>query len=181
VADLVHAKEMIETLRWHIARADAQRSGLWTRAAAVLSANALVVAGTAVMASAGSGAAWWGLITAILPLAASMISIYEASNIIAAYAHGRNRALAAWDSPTPILYSLPATVDYAQNYDNFRLIVTSRTMEKKLNNAIAELWRISVLHRSRLGHLRRALLWFEVSVPLLVLSGGTIIASLALR
>jgi hypothetical protein len=45
-------------------------------------------------------------------------------------------------------------------------------MEKELNDAIAELWRISVLHRSRLGHLRRALLWFEVSVPLLVLSGG---------
>src|SRR5438046_9888108 len=75
-------KDLIEVIRWHIVRADGQRSGLWTRAAAVLSADALVIAGSAGLASASSNAAWWSLAAAVLPIAAAMISIFQAINVV---------------------------------------------------------------------------------------------------
>jgi hypothetical protein len=55
------------------------------------------------------------------------------------------------------------------------------SMERELNNAISELWRVSVLHRTRLHQLRRSIRWLQVSLPLplLIISIGTIIVSLA--
>jgi hypothetical protein len=75
-------ERLIDVMRWHIVRADGQRQGLWMRAAALLSADALVIAGTTVLASAVSKAAWWSLATTALPLAATMISIFEAISVI---------------------------------------------------------------------------------------------------
>ena len=175
----VDAKALVEVMRWHILRADGQRSGLWTRAAAILSANALVVAGTAVMTSAGSNAAWWSLITAILPLVASLLSIYEASNVLGGM-QDWSHTFVKQDSPKPILYSLPETVNALDTYDNFRSVVMSRSIDEEMGDAMSELWRISVLHRLRIHQLRRSLRWFEISVPLLVISAIVIVASLAI-
>src|ERR1022692_1375661 len=115
----IDTKELIEVVRWHIVRADGLRNGLWTRAAAILSANALVVAGTAVLASTGNSAAWWSLSTAVAPLIASMASIYEASNVISTI-QGWSRTFAEQDSPTPVIYSAPDTVEILGTYDRFR-------------------------------------------------------------
>lgn len=57
--ELLESGELVDIVRWHILRADGQRGGWWTRAAAVLSADALVIAGTAVLISATSDAKWW--------------------------------------------------------------------------------------------------------------------------
>jgi hypothetical protein len=94
-------RELVELLRWHILRADSQRGGMWTRAAAVLSADALVIAGAAVLVSAANKAAWWSLLTAALPLVAAMISVYEASNVIGGVPDW-GRTFAEKDSPTPM-------------------------------------------------------------------------------
>jgi hypothetical protein len=67
------AERLSEVMRWHLMRADGQRQGLLTRTAAVLSADALVIAGTAVLASSVSRAAWWSLAMTALPITAAMI------------------------------------------------------------------------------------------------------------
>jgi polysaccharide pyruvyl transferase WcaK-like protein len=172
------AERLTELIRWHIMRADGQRQGFWMRAAAVLSADALVIAGTAVLASTSSKAAWWSLATSALPLTAAMISIFEAISVIGGV---RNWAykFTEFNSPAPILYSLPETVRHFGDYEKFRETVMSRSAEKELNDAISELWRLSVLHRIRLHQLRRSMRWLQASLPLLIASVGTIIASLA--
>ena len=172
------AERLIEVMRWHIMRADGQRQGLWMRAAAVLSADALVIAGTAVLASTASKAAWWSLATTALPLAAAMISIFEAIGVIGGVRNWSQR-FTEHDSPTPILYSLPDTVKYLGCYEKFRETVMGRSAEKELNDAMSELWRMSVLHRTRLHQLRRSMRWLQASLPLLIASIGTIIVSLA--
>jgi hypothetical protein len=172
------AKDLIEVIRWHIVRADGQRSGLWTRAAAVLSADALVIAGSAVLASATSNAAWWSLATAVLPIAAAMTSIFQAINMINGVRNWSTR-FAEQDSPPPLLYSLPETVRNLRTYESFRDTVMNRSSERELTDAMSELWRISVLHLARLHQLRRSMRWLQLSLPLLILSSGTIIFSLA--
>ena len=171
-------RELVELLRWHILRADSQRGGMWTRAAAVLSADALVIAGAAVLVSAANKAAWWSLLTAALPLVAAMISVYEASNVIGGV-RDWGRTFAEKDSPTPMFYSLPETVKSLITYDQFRSALTGRSIEGELEDAASELWRISVLHRVRLHQLRRSMRWLQASLPLLILSVGVITASLA--
>lgn len=171
-------ERLIEVIRWHIMRADGQRQGLWMRAAAVLSADALVIAGTAVLASAVSKAAWWSLATTALPLTAATISIFEAISVIGGVRNWGQR-FTEHDSPAPILYSLPETVKYLGDYEKFRETVMGRSAEKELNDAMSELWRMSVLHRTRLHQLRHSMRWLQASLPLLIASVGTIIVSLA--
>jgi len=120
------AERLTELIRWHIMRADGQRQGFWMRAAAVLSADALVIAGTAVLASTSSKAAWWSLATSALPLTAAMISIFEAISVIGGV---RNWAykFTEFNSPAPILYSLPETVRHFGDYEKFRETVMSRS------------------------------------------------------
>lgn len=173
----VGTERLIEVMRWHIMRADGQRQGLWTRSAAVLSADALVIAGTAVLASSVSRAAWWSLAVTGLPITAAMISIFEAISVIGGVRNWGQK-FTEHDSPAPILYSLPETVRYLDSYEKFRDAVMGHSMESELN-AISELWRVSILHRTRLHQLRRSMRWLQASLPLLIISIGTIIASLA--
>lgn len=172
------AKELIGVIRWHIVRADTQRGGLWTRAAAVLSADALVIAGAAVLASSVSNAAWWSVATAVLPIAAAMVSIFEVINMINGIRNWGAK-FAEQNSPAPLLYSLPETVRNLRTYENFRATVVNRSAERELTDAMSELWRISVLHLERLHQLRRSTRWLQLSLPLLILSSGVIIFSLA--
>ena len=174
----IETGRLIELIRWHIIRADGQRQGFWMRAAAVLSADALVIAGTAVLASTSSKAAWWSLATTAMPLTAAMISIFEAISVIGGMRNWGQR-FTEYGSPTPILYSLPETAKHLGSYEKFRETVVNRSAEKELNDAISELWRMSVLHRTRLHQLHRSMRWLQASLPLLIASVGTIIVSLA--
>src|ERR1700681_3851488 len=116
--ELLDNGQLVEIVRWHILRADGQRGGLWTRAAAVLSADALVIAGTAVLISASSDAKWWSLLTAVLPLIAAMISVYEATNIVGGITNWHG-TFGEKDSPTPFFYSLPETINNLATYEKF--------------------------------------------------------------
>jgi hypothetical protein len=127
--DSVEANRLIEVTRWHILRADGLRNGLWMRAAAILSANALVVAGTSLLASVRSGGAWWGLATAILPLIASMASIYEACNAIGTV-RGWSETFARHDSPLPMIYSAPDTVKALETHEKFRSAIMRRSVDE---------------------------------------------------
>ena len=138
-------REIVEVLRWHILRADSQRGGFWTRAATVLSADALVIAGAAVLVSVASKAAWWSLITAALPLAAAMVSVYEASNVIGGV-QDWGRTFPEKGSPAPMFYSLPETVKILGTYGQFRSAIADRSIESEAEDAASELWRISVRH-----------------------------------
>lgn len=170
--------QLVDIVRWHILRADGLRGGLWTRAAAVLSADALVIAGTAVLVSASSNAKWWSLLTAALPLIAAMISVYEATNIVGGITNWQD-AFGQRHSPTPLFYSLPETVRELVTYEKFRLAMAERSIETELNDATSELWRISILHHRRLHQLRRSIRWLQVSLPLLFASVAVIISSVS--
>jgi hypothetical protein len=175
--ELLNDDQLIEIVRWHILRADSQRAGLWTRATAVLSADALVIAGTAVLVSAGDSATWWSLLTAALPLIAAMISVWTACNIVGGIS-GWQDTFKAKDSPTPLFYSLPDTVKGLGTYEKFRHALSNRSAASELDDAASEFWRLSVLHLQRLHQLRRSIHWLQISLPLLFISIAVIISSL---
>lgn len=178
--ELLENSELVDIVRWHILRADGQRGGLWTQTAAVLSADALVIAGTAVLISASSDAKWWSLLTAVLPLIAAMTSVYEATNIVGGITNWHG-TFGEKDSPTPFFYSLPETVKTLATYEKFRLAITERSIGAELDDATSELWRVSILHRRRLHQLRRSIRWLQVSLPLLFTSVAVIISSASLK
>ena len=176
-AEPLDEDRLIEIVRWHIVRADGQRSGLWTRAAAVLSADALVIAGTAILVSAGNDVKWWRLLTAALPLVAAMISVYEACNIVGGISNWKD-TFTGKDSPVPLFYSLPDTVKELTTYEKFRGAIANRSAASELDDAASELWRLSVLHITRLHQLRRSIHWLQISLPLLLVSVAVIISPL---
>lgn len=158
MADPTHLADQLENVKWHILRSDAQRIGLWTRAAAVLSANTLVIAGAALMLTVGTRTSLGGLIAALIALIFVLMSVVEAANVIATL-RDLDKRLPLAKSPVPIIFSLPETVRLSGSFPRFREMVLTETPEAQLDNAISELWRISVLHRNRIHRLRRAVYW----------------------
>jgi hypothetical protein len=74
-------------------------------------------------------------------------------------------------SPVPLVYSLHETVKQAQNdYRKFKSIVLEQSLEAELESAVAELWRLSVLHRRRIHGLRWAVRWLVLSVAAVALT-----------
>ncbi|MGJ6964790.1 hypothetical protein ACSDR0_23035 [Streptosporangium sp. G11] len=161
----------LEIVRWHISRSDAQRAGLWTRAAAVLSANTLVIAGAALMLTLGARSSSGSLIAALAALAFVLVSTFEVMRLIAA-ARDWSKSFPAADSPVPLIFCLSDTAKVSETFSNFREIIAGRTPEKELYAGISELWRISILHRNRTYQLRRAARWLILSIASLVISGA---------
>ncbi|MEV7009681.1 hypothetical protein [Streptosporangium sp. NPDC051022] len=167
----------LEIVRWHISRTEAQRSGLWTRAAAVLSANTLVIAGAALMLTLGTRSSGGSLIAALVALVFVLVSTFEVMRLIAAVREW-GRSFPAADSPTPLIFCMSDTVQALETFAGFRKIVEAWTPEKELAAGISELWRLSVLHRNRIYQLRRAARWLILSIVSLVISGALAVLAL---
>ena len=126
----------LETVKWHILRADGQRSGLWARTAAVLGADTLVVAGAAVMLTLG-GAAWPATrLAALAAMGCVLISAVWATNMLSG-AGNWSRSMEG-ESPSPMLYSLLETIEAATTYEGFRAIALAQTDENQLQSATSE-------------------------------------------
>ncbi|GAA3109938.1 hypothetical protein [Streptosporangium carneum] len=160
----------LDVIRWHISRSEAQRAGLWTRAAAVLSANTLVIAGAALMLTLGTRSSGGSLIAALVALVFVLVSTFEIMRLIAAV-RDWGRSFPAADSPTPLIFCMSDTVQALETFVGFREVVESWTPQKELDAGVSELWRISVLHRNRIYQLRRAARWLILSIVSLVVSG----------
>jgi hypothetical protein len=168
--DPTNLADQLESVKWHILRSDAQRIGLWTRAAAVLSADTLVIAGAAVMLTLGTRTFFGTLVAALAALILVLISVGWAANAIAVVKNWSKRSLLP-NFPPPMIFSLPETVTLAGSFTKFHKIVLTETIEARLDNAISELWRISVLHRNRIHQLRQAVYWLILGVASLAISG----------
>jgi hypothetical protein len=176
--------KLLEAVRWHITRAESQRNGMWTRAAASLSGNALIIAGAAIVASSitakestvGSAGGRLGAIVAVLALLTSMLSVYAATRAFGGI-YPWSRVLRRAGPDSGILYSLLGTVNSCQDHEHFKSLVLRRSTDAEIEGAILEFWRISYLHRGRINALNASLLLFAASGFLLVTSLAIVFVS----
>lgn len=166
----------LDMIRWHLSRSDAQRSGLWTRAGAVLTADTLVIAGAALMLTLGTRSSGGSLVAALVALVFVLMSTVEIMRVIAAVWEWR-RSFPAADSPTPLLFCMLDTVRASTGFADFKEKAAAQTLKEQVDAGMSELWRISVLHTKRIYQLRRAARWLMLSVISLVISGaGAVVA-----
>lgn len=165
LASLAHA-------RWHIARLDGLRDGLWTRAAAVLSASALAIATSAILISLSSSVLSIALLVATGSLIAVVGSIYHALRVFGVRI-GWAKLYPTRSSPPPPFYSAPETVQIYASYEGMSASFDSRTLSDEYSAAKSELWRLSVLHQDRAKGLNRSMHWLLASLALILAAGLT--------
>jgi hypothetical protein len=169
----------LEAVQWHIIRADGQRSGLWSRASALLSANTLVVGGAAILVT-GAGTRSLSLLVTLLPLTAAIISIYFASTVVRSGVASEKK-LTEGLPKRPSVYSLTDVASKSGNFEAFKGVLPTRSVEMELEDATVELWRLSVLHERRMKQLGKSLQWFVAGSALLFGSAITVLAGLVFR
>src|SRR5690242_8991665 len=121
-ADLEQASiAQLEMLRWHIIRSDGQRVGIWSRAAAVLGADTLVLAGATVLLTLSPAARqppkWIALASMILVL----LSVARVAQVIGTVKDWAKTVEP--ESPPPALFNLSESIKLAGTFAEFRKLV----------------------------------------------------------
>jgi hypothetical protein len=178
------SKDGLELAKWHISHLDTLRISLASRAAVILSANALVAAGTTVLGSrldagellGGSGAA--GAITIILigSLIVTGVSVAKAVqavlNMRPSHSVFRDEEGVGW------FFDPSATARSKTTVAEFRNNFRSLSDDTALDHALIHLRKITVFHYQRYLGMRQAV-WLLIFALVLFLAGA--ISSLALR
>lgn len=162
----------LETVHWHILREDQHRAGVATRAGAVLSTNALVVAGTAV-SFAARGSQRPNL--AILGSAGATLLVVAASVVFASLALIAPRVwVPRWDAIEGNAFSQVYSYGYYGltwgTFDEFRESVVNLSPEQQLRGAIIELWKAAYIHQVRYRKLRTATRCLPVAIVFLLVT-----------
>lgn len=136
----------IEALRWHILRYDSLRVSVATRASFLLSANAVLIAGVALLVPQGIQRSvaggrlslgllgGWSVVTLIL----SGISIH---NSMGAQLHRRSsRETLESEPPLAFLYHHSDALQQASTYREFAGKFASQGQQEELKCALAALW-----------------------------------------
>lgn len=161
----------LEAVHWHLAREDVQRTAVSTRAGAVLSANTLVVAGTA-LAFSLKGAmplSIWVVASAFVALTLAGCSVVYATQALVML-RSTERRFGARRTASSTLYSLSQISQEWATFDDFRAAVIDQTPEQQLRGALDELWRTSHLHLYRYQRLRRAAWLLLLAIGMLVVT-----------
>ncbi|MFD9369116.1 hypothetical protein ACFWA6_15645 [Streptomyces sp. NPDC060020] len=156
MSETTRAEDRLQLAQWHLSRADQLRLGLVNRAGALLSANALVIAGTAFI----SGSTLSRIspiigVTALLALAVSAYSIAQVTGVLT----GPRRVPALsrpQSSPIPIAFSYSDTVNEFSSPRAFQDQLLAQSIEEATNDATLELWRCISIHHLRTIKLQRA-------------------------
>jgi hypothetical protein len=162
--------QQLEVIHWHILRGDNLRAAVATRAGAVLSTNALVVAGTALAFGLRNHRPdAIGLTLALVALGAATVSIMSASLALT--------TLRTWEqhfrgdeAPIAFPYSYAELEGNRGAFEDFKLRTLSIPPDQQLDNALAELWRCGRLHSYRYHKLRVAMRWLLVALLFLMLT-----------
>ncbi len=146
----------LEMVRWHLNREDQIRTTVWTRAGAVLSTNALVVAGTALAFSVEgtkhpSVAVLCTAFGALLAVAGSVIFASLALVTM------RNWPVLPIDNDASILHAYPYVREHWTTFEDFRESVMNLSPEQQVRGALVELWKTTNLHRYQYFKLRVAM------------------------
>jgi hypothetical protein len=155
-------KRTIETARWHILRYDTLRQSIANRASFLISANAVLIGGVALLfpKAVGPGILGGRPVLATLGAGALMILGLATLSIMSA-----TRALLArrtWrtlfgDDPTPSLfYQHSDTVRQLDNFIAFRDTFTRQSLAEEVDAATGNLWVVLQTHNYRYHFLRQA-------------------------
>jgi hypothetical protein len=141
-----------------------------TRAGAVLSTNALVVAGIALaFGFRDRQPDAVGLALALGDLGAATFSVVNASLALTTL-RTWERQFRDDDAPVAFPYSYAQLEDSRGTFEEFKQRTLSLPPEQQLNNALAELWRCGRLHAYRYNKLRIAMRWLLAALLLLMLT-----------
>jgi hypothetical protein len=159
----------LDAVHWHLAREDGQRAAVSTRAGAVLSANALVVAGTALALSLkGTRSLSPGVFVAALGTLVLVAGSVTYATQALVMLRRTERRFSEPRSDASMLYNLSGISRRWPAFEEFRAMMMDQSPERQLRAALDELWRLSHLHRYRYLKLRRATWLLLASVCLLL-------------
>ncbi|MFG1792489.1 hypothetical protein [Nocardia sp. NPDC049149] len=161
----------LDSVHWHLVREDAQRASISTRAGAVLSTNALVVAGTALAISLKGSrplnpAVFVPALCTLLFVAASVVYATRALVMLRQTEVG----FVEPRSGASMFYNLSGISRHWPTFEDFRAAAMNQSPEQQLRGALDELWRVSHLHLYRYLKLRRAAWLLLASIGLLVVT-----------
>ncbi|MGW4241230.1 hypothetical protein [Nocardia sp. NPDC004722] len=165
----------LDAVHWHLAREDAQRSAVSTRAGAVLSANTFVVAGTALAFSlkGTKPLSIWVFVPAFGALVLVGASVvYATQALVMLRATERRFTQPRTDAST--LYSPSLISRKWTTFEDFHAAVVGQSAEQQFRGALDELWRASHLHLYRYRKFRKATWLLLVAIGMLL---ATVVAS----
>ncbi|WP_280409645.1 hypothetical protein [Nocardia brasiliensis] len=147
----------LDAVRWHIGREDQLRAAVSTRAGAVLSTNALVIAGTALSFSFRDArrpnlTMLCTTLGALLFVAGSVIFASMALITL----RRTDRQFFGPREDASAVYYYTGISDQWSTFDAFRESVMNQSQEQQFRGALVELWRAANLHRYRYRKLRTA-------------------------
>jgi len=162
----------LETVHWHILREDQHRAGVASRAGAVLSTNALVIAGTA-LSFAARGSQRPNLAT--FGSAGATLLVVAASVVFASLALIAPRVwIPRWNAIEGNAFSQVYSYGYYGltwgTFEEFRDSVANLSTEQQLRGAIIELWKASYIHQIRYRKLRAATRCLPVAIGFLLVT-----------
>jgi hypothetical protein len=171
---------LIETARWHTLRYDGLRASLTNRASFMVSANAVLIAGTSFLFSwfyqrsiyGGKSSAIIVSLGLLVSLIFSLLSIRRASQALISNTSWRK--LYGADPPLSLFYQHSDTIKAVPGYTEFAEAFKSQTLSHEAECAIVNLWLILRTHAYRYRFLRSATNEFQIAV--LAFAGTAVVA-----
>ncbi|MEV0467054.1 hypothetical protein AB0I30_21095 [Nocardia tengchongensis] len=166
-----HRGLSLEAVHWHLAREDAQRTAVSTRAGAVLSANTLVVAGVALAISlkGPNPLSLWVITPAFGALVLVGGSVVHATQALVML-RNTERRFSEPRTAASTLYGLSRISKGWASFDEFRSAVLDQSPEQQLRGALDELWRASHLHLYRYRKLRKGTWFLLLAIGMLLIT-----------
>ncbi|MFI1919321.1 hypothetical protein [Nocardia sp. NPDC020380] len=159
----------LDAVHWHLVREDAQRTAVSTRAGAVLSANTLVIAGTALAFSLKGlkPLSAWVLAPALGALVLVGSSVVYATQALVML-RSTERRFSEPRTAASTLYSLSRISEHWTTFEDFRAAIADQSPEQEMRGALDELWRSSHLHLYRYRKLRKATWLLLIAIGMLL-------------
>ncbi|TYK44059.1 hypothetical protein [Actinomadura decatromicini] len=150
------ADTTLEALHWHIVRCDHLRAGVASRAGAVLSTNALVIAGTTLVLSLRDQKPDALLVAiALASLGCVAFSVGGAALALISLRSWRPQSRDQ-GTATSFLYCYVEADEVTNTFETFKHRALTASSDELLEFALVELWRCCRLYRYRYKRLRIA-------------------------
>lgn len=152
-------RKRLDDVKWHLTRYDALRVSLASRGALILSADALIAAGSTVLAGQRISQMGSFNVAATLISVASLLSVGTSVT----FAAGAIINVRPWRSshkehlPRSILFDASDTVAVIRSFEDFEQIFLATDDEMALRSAIVNLWKCITSYKHRYARLRKAL------------------------
>ncbi|MFB6398217.1 hypothetical protein [Polymorphospora lycopeni] len=176
-------RRMIETARWHILRYDALRASIANRASLLISGNALLIGGVAILFpnTVGQDVAGGRLTLVALAIGAFWVlgcSVFSVIYATKALLAGKSwRELYGQEPPVSLFYQHSDTMRVAPDFASFDTAFVEQTLGRERESATVNLWVVLQAHNYRYQFLRRATRRLQLG---LVVFAGSVVVAVAL-